>query len=92
MAKAYENMKENENLDWCKPYIDEEGNVISINYEMLYSPLEIYRRNAIAHSKGLNMTKEEVLEMIREEKLKETGCCNCPFRDECEAMDLNEDV
>lgn len=76
--KLYTSMREDENMSWCKPYVSEDGKVISVN------------EGAIASSIGIiDAESRDVSEIIETENLIETGCPNCPFRNECDAMHVD---
>lgn len=100
--KDYMEQHPGENLSWCKPYTDEDGNAL-IMYE---GEAIAYQINGQKHLKGgscfdLEQFAREINpyhddykgytdEHIALEMLRECGCASCPFRDECEAM--NEDL
>ena len=87
--KLYEKMRPGENLSWCKPLVsdDEKTAIIQNEGEII---------SAMIDGKLLDIPNDEVAKEIEKydidiDDLHETGCANCPFRDECDAMDVDED-
>ena len=78
--KLYEKMREWENMSWCRPYTNENCTV-AINGGKVVG----YRVNG--HDVDASEFNFDLLETMRE-----TGCCECPWKDECEVMDDVEDV
>lgn len=77
--KKYEIMNPNENLSWCKPYMSDDGTKGFISCE----------GEAQDSWGGINIANEA--ELWENEELHEGGCPECPYRDECEAMDITDD-
>lgn len=89
--KRYEAMRPDEDMSWCSPYVSDDKkfafietdgdiNSVLINGEYLPKP---YNRD--------NVTKEFAKYGIDMDDLPGTGCVDCPWRDECEVMDLQEE-
>lgn len=97
LYKDYMKDNETENLSWCRPFTDGNGNYIVI-----------YETDCMIHSKdvSINCPTEKQLsefaktvnpyydgyhgytnEEIITDAMKEIGCCNCPFFNDCSAMD-----
>lgn len=72
--KLYESMRNGENLDWCASYANEKGEYIVINSGVVISS---------TNSKLVGV-KSDSLDFVWE--WKELGCNECPWRDECDAM------
>lgn len=79
--KAYKRMRAGENLSWCRPYrsgnnyyVQNEGEIIQLMQD------------------GTDLViDKDTLRIVEEcDDWEEIGCAECPWRDECEAM--NEDV
>ena len=81
--KAYERMKDTENLSWCKPYVAKNGKIVFAICEG-----EIVGLSVDGKEKSINTeTIRTVEDILLEPGCEELGCCNCPWRDSCEAMD-----
>ena len=80
--KAYKRMRDGENLSWCRPYrcgdnyyVRNESGVIGI----------------MQNGKDLIIDKD-TLHIVNDcDDWEEIGCAECPWRDECEAMDVDTD-
>ncbi len=99
--KLYETMETGENLSWCRPYIScdgscamviNEGKIINImiNGKDFVNPS---REQLAALAARLNPDDadpdadgEELIEILLDD-MREVGCADCPYRDECECMD-----
>ncbi len=102
LYKDYMRSHETDNLLWCRPFTDGNGNYIVI-----------YETDCMIHSKdvSINCPTEKQLsefaktvnpdyslysgytsEEIITSAMDEIGCCNCPFYNTCAAMDetINE--
>ena len=98
LYKDYMKANEKENLSWCRPFTDGNGNY-----------LVIYEMDCMIHSKdaSINCPTEKQLsefaktvnpyyddyfgytsEEIIIDAMEETGCCQCPFFNDCAAMDV----
>jgi hypothetical protein len=103
MKKLYEKMNPGENLSWCRPFVDEDGKyAIAVNEGQIVSMILngeeqsditddlVYR---FANDVNLNYDLYQGwsdLHIICD-ALPERGCSECPFRDECDAMIVDED-
>lgn len=99
--KLYETMETGENLSWCRPYISRDGSCamvinegkiinIMINGKDFVNPS---REQLAALAARLNPDDadpdadgEELIEILLDD-MREVGCADCPYRDECEAME-----
>jgi len=93
---------EDENMDWCKPYVSDDGEYAIVMYsghpESIRTPSgDAYRYNGTLNERTLQEFARAVNpdyhpnrgwsdEYMAIEPLHETGCASCPWRDECEAM------
>lgn len=76
--KLYETMRDDENLGWCKPYVSACG------YGMVVKDGEIIEAS---EEDWIGSDAEKILE---EYQLVETGCKNCPWKNQCDAV--NDEV
>ena len=97
LYRDYMKTHETENLSWCRPFTDNNGNYIVI-----------YETDCMIHSKAqsINCPTEKQLskfaktvnpyyddyngytsEEIITDAMQETGCFHCPFFHDCAAMD-----
>lgn len=76
--KLYKKMRDGENLSWCRPYrcddkyyVRNEGEIVSIM------------------DNGVDLViDKDTLRIVEEcDEWEEIGCAECPWRDECDAMD-----
>lgn len=99
--KLYETMETGENLSWCRPYISRDGTCamvinegkiinIMINGKDFVNPS---REQLAALAARLNPDDadpdadgEELIEILLDD-MREVGCADCPYCDECEAME-----
>ena len=98
----YMKTHENENLGWCKPYVDNSGNYFAIMYEGNMEWISMPDTEALRYDGSLT---NEVLEAfarsvnpdydvysgwtdvhIALDAMREIGCSECPFRCDCDAM------
>ena len=98
--KTYRNcMEPGENLDWCRPYIDKtgsyyavlcEGKIISLKTPYLatsdFTPEQLKEFAQSVNPDYADYDGWDDTHIILE-AMDETGCTECPFCDECEAMD-----
>lgn len=91
------------NLGWCKPYTSEDGKYVLIlrddkgKVDAIKTPdgtyynvdlnSDILRKFAKSVNPDYDLYRGYTDEQLALEHMRETGCANCPFRDECEAMD-----
>lgn len=100
--KFYENMEYGENLEWCRPISCKEGKVISTQNEGRIVSLRIDGEDVDATSENITRAARIVSANYDEESEDyndveiivnngaEIGCAACPWRDVCEAMDIDE--
>lgn len=85
--KLYKTMRPTENLSWCKPLcksigpvqvwaIQNEGEIVSWGIKVQRSKMW----------EPTTQEEQQEIEKILQEDAEEKGCCECPWRDECEAM------
>lgn len=102
--KLYEKMFENENLSWCKPIRSKNGRVFASITEGAVSALRIDEVDYLTKDKILPMLKTAAKISnpdygdysdwddfeIMMDAAAEMGCSACPWRDECDAMDCDD--
>lgn len=103
--KLYEKMMSGENLGWCRPYISEDGkDAIAINEGEAVS-LMVDGRDFPASEITPDAIKALAQKVntdyalysgwsdlhIAAEALREVGCADCPWRDICEAMVVDDE-
>ena len=79
--KLYEKMNYGENLGWCIPYFSEDG---TKGFTKNGDDIRVFGDIGV---KSGDYSANEVEELIDKNDLREGGCSECPFRDECDAMD-----
>nr|DAR24149.1 MAG TPA: hypothetical protein [Caudoviricetes sp.] len=99
--KLYESMQNGENLSWCRPYISRDGSCAMVINEGEIINIMIddkdfvnpSREQLAALAARLNPDDadpdadgEELTEILLD-SMREVGCADCPYRDECECMD-----
>ena len=101
--KFYENMEYGENLEWCKPISCKDGKiVVAINNGRVVS-MQIDGEDVDATAENITRAARiandyyndyegyddaHILEDAR--TAVELGCAQCPWRDVCEAMEVDE--
>ena len=86
--KLYETMRPGENMSWCKPFISKDGKTAIIQSEG-----DII--SAMIDGKWLNISNDKVEKEIKKynidfDSLHERGCADCPCRDDCDAMYMED--
>lgn len=99
--KLYETMETGENLSWCRPYISRdgscamvinEGEIINIMINGKDFPNPSYEQIASLASRlspddvNPDADDNELVEILCD-IMREVGCADCPYCDECECMD-----
>ena len=100
--KLYKNMEHDENLEWCRPISCKEGKiVVAVNNNAIVS-IQIDGEDVDATSENITRAARIVSANYDEESEDyndveiivnngaEIGCAACPWRDVCEAMDIDE--
>lgn len=73
--KLYEKMRERENMSWCRPYVNETC-AVAIN-----------EGKAVGYMVNGHDVDTSKFDFGLLDTMRETGCCECPWRDECEVME-----
>lgn len=81
--KLIDTMKENENMGWCKPYLSAFG------YQMVVCEGEVIQASEEDWI-GEDASDPRFREALAEYHLTEFGCKDCPWREECDAV--NEEI
>ena len=99
--KLYETMETGENLSWCRPYISRDGSCAMVINEGEIINIMIdgkdfvnpSREQLAALAARLNpddadpdADDNELVEILLD-SMREVGCADCPYCDECEAME-----
>ena len=99
--KLYETMETGENLSWCRPYISRDGSCamvinegeiinIMINGKDFPNPSreQLAALDALLNPDDADPDAdgEELIEILLDD-MREVGCADCPYRDECECME-----
>ena len=101
--REYLEAHEDENFSWCKPYANKDEDCFAVMYdgaiERVVSPdMEAQRYDGSLNGEAMEAFARRVNpsydlrsgwsdEHIALEVMHEIGCFNCPFKDDCEAMD-----
>lgn len=90
-------LKEGGNLSWCKPYISSDSkNAIAVNSGkiegMIIDGVQINSIDVNRFAKAVNPDYNSYdgwddLHIAMEGNIKESACSDCPWFEECEAMD-----
>ena len=103
--KLFDFMRDGENLGWCKPYASDDGRFFMVSTqngfdlmvdgevfplasdEVLDDFAKRVNPENYDHFKQIGRSADE----IAIDAMREKGCRECPFKDECDAMVLTEE-
>lgn len=101
--KQYGKMMPNENLSWCKPMVSRDGKVmLAVNEgtivglmvdgkDLQLSNQEIIKAAKIVNNDYNYYSDWDDVHILLDGDLIELGCNSCPWRDVCDAMDMDEE-
>lgn len=100
--KKYEKMGTNENLGWCKPYLGDgvavavmEGSAVAVRVDgrdyltAKTVPAALERLARRINPDFASYDAYDSLHVALDGDLRECGCGSCPWRDDCDAMEVD---